>query len=62
MTFALKLAPASVVSPFEYTQIGWAVLFDPALWGVSPSAATLIGAAIVITTGLYIFYREAGPR
>jgi drug/metabolite transporter (DMT)-like permease len=62
MTFALKLAPASVVSPFEYTQIGWAVLFDLALWGVSPSAATLIGAAIVIATGLYIFYREAGPR
>jgi drug/metabolite transporter (DMT)-like permease len=36
MTFAMKLAPASVASPFEYTQIAWAVLFDMALWGVAP--------------------------
>lgn len=62
MTTALKLAPASVVSPFEYTQIGWAVLFDLALWGVSPSATTLVGAAIVVGTGLYIFRHEAGLR
>lgn len=62
MTFAMKLAPASVASPFEYTQIVWAVLFDMALWGVAPSAATLTGAAIVIATGLYIFRREAKRR
>jgi len=60
MTFALKLAPASIVSPFEYTQIGWAVLLDLTIWGVAPSVATLIGAAIVVATGLYILYRETG--
>lgn len=62
MTFAMKLAPASVAAPFEYTQIAWAVLFDMALWGVAPSTATLSGAAIVIATGLYIFHREARRR
>jgi len=62
MTFAMKLAPASVASPFEYTQIAWAVLFDMALWGVAPSTATLAGAAVVIATGLYILHREARRR
>lgn len=62
MTLALKLAPASVISPFEYTQIAWAVLFDVTIWGVTPSATTLAGAGIVILTGLYIFRREARAR
>lgn len=60
MTYALKLAPASIVSPFEYTQIGWAVLLDLTIWGVAPSVTTLLGAAIVVATGLYILYRETG--
>jgi len=58
MTYALKLAPASIISPFEYTKIAWAILFDLALWGASPSATTLLGAGIVMVTGLYILYRE----
>lgn len=62
MTFAMKLAPASVAAPFEYTQIIWAVLFDIAIWGVLPSTTTLIGAGIVIATGLYIFHRAARNR
>ncbi len=62
MTFALKLAPASVVSPFEYTQIIWALIFDLAIWGAFPASATLLGAGIVILTGLYIFRREARDK
>ena len=62
MTYAMKLAPASVAAPFEYTQIVWAVLFDLAIWGVAPSTMTLTGAAVVIATGLYIFRRAARSR
>jgi drug/metabolite transporter (DMT)-like permease len=62
MTFALKLAPASVVSPFEYTQIAWAVLFDLTIWGVSPASTTILGAGVVVLTGLYIFRREAKAK
>lgn len=58
MTFAMKFAPAAVVTPFEYTAICWAVLFDLTVWGVLPTPHTLIGAAVVIATGLYIWHRE----
>lgn len=55
MTFSLKMAPASVVSPFEYTQIAWAILFDAAIWGLSPAMTTLVGAVVVVLAGMFIF-------
>lgn len=55
---ALKLAPASVVVPYQYTMIVWAVLLGYAVFGDVPSAATIIGVAIIIAAGLYIFLRE----
>tara|TARA_Y100000813_G_scaffold192765_1_gene171253 strand:- start:402 stop:1202 length:801 start_codon:yes stop_codon:yes gene_type:complete len=58
MTFAMKFAPAAVVTPFEYTAILWAVSFDLVIWGVLPDASTIVGSTIVIATGLYIWHRE----
>lgn len=55
---SLKLAPASVVVPYQYTMIIWAVIFGYLVFGDMPSLATLIGAAIIIAAGLYIFVRE----
>ena len=55
---SLKLAPASVVVPYQYTMIVWAVLFGYVVFGDLPSLATLIGAAIIVAAGLYIFLRE----
>lgn len=55
---SLKLAAASVVVPYQYTMIIWAVIFGYAVFGEVPSHATLIGAAIIIAAGLYIFLRE----
>lgn len=55
---SLKLAPASVVVPYQYTMIIWAVLFGYAVFGDLPSLATLAGAAIIVAAGLYIFLRE----
>lgn len=55
---SLKLAPASVVVPYQYSMIIWAVMFGYAVFGDVPSAATLIGAAIICGAGLYIFMRE----
>lgn len=55
---ALKLAPASVVVPYQYTMIIWAVLLGYAVFGEVPSAATIVGVAIIIAAGLYIFLRE----
>ena len=55
---SLKLAPASVVVPYQYSMIIWAVMFGYAVFGDVPSMATIVGAAIIIGAGLYIFLRE----
>jgi drug/metabolite transporter (DMT)-like permease len=55
---SLKLAPASVVVPYQYSMIVWAVMFGYAVFGDVPSLATIAGAAIIIGAGLYIFLRE----
>lgn len=55
---SLKLAPASVVVPYQYTMIIWAVIFGYVVFGDVPSVAMLAGAAVIIVAGLYIFLRE----
>jgi drug/metabolite transporter (DMT)-like permease len=55
---SLKLAPASVVVPYQYSMIVWAVMFGYVVFGDMPSMATIAGAAIIIGAGLYIFLRE----
>jgi drug/metabolite transporter (DMT)-like permease len=55
---SLKLAPASVVVPYQYSMIVWAVIFGLVVFGDVPSWATIVGAAIIIGAGLYIFLRE----
>lgn len=55
---ALTLAPASVVAPYQYTIIIWAILLGYLAFGDAPSLATLLGAAIVTGAGIYIFFRE----
>ncbi|MDI3469753.1 MAG: Permease of the drug/metabolite transporter (DMT) superfamily [Pseudolabrys sp.] len=55
---ALKLAPASVVVPYQYTTIVWAVLLGYVFFGDVPSWHMVAGAAIIIGAGIYIFFRE----
>jgi drug/metabolite transporter (DMT)-like permease len=55
---SLKLAPASVVVPYQYSMIVWAVMFGYFVFGDVPQPATILGAAIIIAAGLYIFLRE----
>jgi drug/metabolite transporter (DMT)-like permease len=55
---SLKLAPASVVVPYQYSMIVWAVIFGFAVFGDAPSWHTIVGATIIIGAGLYIFLRE----
>lgn len=58
LTSSLRAAPVSVVVPFDYTQLLWAVLIGWLLWGTHPPAATWIGAAVIVVSGLYTLYRE----
>ena len=55
---SLKLAPASVVVPYQYTMIVWAIILGYVVFGDVPDLFTLAGAAIIIAAGLYIFWRE----
>ena len=55
---ALKLADASVVVPYQYTLIVWAVVFGWSMFGELPDASTVTGAAFIVAAGLYIFWRE----
>jgi drug/metabolite transporter (DMT)-like permease len=55
---SLKLAPAWVVVPYQYTTIVWAVVFGYVFFGDIPRLAVLVGAALIIAAGIYIFVRE----
>jgi drug/metabolite transporter (DMT)-like permease len=61
---SLKLAPASVVVPYQYTLIVWAAILGYLVFGDVPDRLVVIGAAIIIGAGLFIFLREqrVAPR
>ena len=55
---SLKLAPASLVVPYQYTFILWAIVFGYFVFGDVPDAMLLTGAAIIVAAGIFIFRRE----
>lgn len=55
---SLRLAPASIVAPYQYSLIVWAVLFGYLFFGDVPKPHTLIGAGIIVASGLFILVRE----
>jgi drug/metabolite transporter (DMT)-like permease len=55
---SLRLAPASVVVPYQYTMIVWAVGLGWLVFGDVPDGFTLTGATIIVGAGLYILWRE----
>jgi drug/metabolite transporter (DMT)-like permease len=57
-TRAIHLAPTSAVVPFQYLQLVWAMLLGFAVWGDLPTIGLLVGSAIVISSGLYLFWHE----
>ncbi len=62
MVAAYKMAPASVVAPFDYVQLIWATLIGFMIWVEIPTLEAFTGAVVVIAAGLYIFRREASVR
>jgi drug/metabolite transporter (DMT)-like permease len=61
---SLKLSPASVVAPYQYTMIVWAIALGYLVFGDMPDAALAAGSAIIVVAGLYILWREqiVAPR
>ena len=58
----LRLAEASVVTPYKYVSLIWALVLGLVLWRHVPDAWTVGGALIVVGCGLYIWHREARPE
>ena len=58
LIIAHRGAPASLLAPYTYTNIVWMTAVGFFVFGDIPAQATLIGAAIVIASGLYLFARE----
>lgn len=59
---AHRMAPASVLSPFIYSQLVWATALGYLVFADIPSQWTLFGAAIVVGSGLYLLYRERAVK
>jgi len=58
ITEAFRLALPAVVAPLEYTALAWGMLFDWLLWTTMPNSRMLVGAAIIVSSGLYLIHRE----
>jgi drug/metabolite transporter (DMT)-like permease len=61
-TRALHLAPTSAVVPFNYFSLVWAIILGFLVWGDIPSAALLMGSAIVVGTGMFLLWHESRGR
>ena len=58
LTSSLRYAPVSVVVPFDYIQLLWAVLLGWLLFADRAPVNTWIGAAVIVSSGLYTVHRE----
>ena len=58
VTAATRLGEASVVAPFRYARLVFALILAMVFLGERPGPAMLTGAALIIGSGLYTFARE----
>jgi drug/metabolite transporter (DMT)-like permease len=58
ITEAFRTGEASIVAPFEYTALAYGIGLDWLLWRALPDQFTLLGAAIIIGSGLYLIRHE----
>lgn len=59
MITALRLGDAALVTPFRYTSLVWAALLGYLVWGHVPDTFTVLGAAVIVSAGIYLVIREA---
>jgi drug/metabolite transporter (DMT)-like permease len=56
---AFYIAEASLIIPYKYLSLIWASLCGFLIWGDVPDEPVMLGAALVVGSGLYIVHREA---
>lgn len=55
---ALRGRDLSLTAPFRYTVIVWAVLYGVVIWGDSLDFLTIVGACLIVASGVFMLYRE----
>lgn len=55
---AMRVGEVATVTPFRYTSLLWAILFGFVFFAETPDKLTIIGSLIVVSTGLFAWYRE----
>jgi drug/metabolite transporter (DMT)-like permease len=58
ITQAFRLGRPSAIAPFEYTGLLWSVSLDVLIWAQWPDGTTLIGAAIIVVSGVWLLRQE----
>lgn len=58
LTAAMRTGEVSVVTPFRYTRLLFALIFAVAVFGERPDAATLAGSALIVASGVYTLSRS----
>ena len=58
VVLAHRQAPASVLAPFSYVQLLWSIIAGYLVFAAVPDRWTLLGAGIIIASGLYTAHRE----
>lgn len=54
----MRVGDLAVVTPFRYTGLVWALILGFVIFGDWPDPVTLLGAALIVATGIYTLYRE----
>ncbi len=55
---AMRAGDVSLVSPFRYSILIWAIVIQVIVFGAWPDGLTLAGSAVLLATGVYMFARE----
>jgi drug/metabolite transporter (DMT)-like permease len=58
LTESYRYASASVVAPFDYTSMIWALVLGYAMFGETPTVMVVLGSAIIAAAGLFVIWRE----
>jgi S-adenosylmethionine uptake transporter len=58
----MRVGDIGTIAPFRYTALLWAILLGYVVFGAFPDRLTVLGAGIVVATGIYTLLREGSLR
>ncbi|HSG95743.1 MAG TPA: EamA/RhaT family transporter, partial [Afifellaceae bacterium] len=54
----MRAGDVSLIAPFRYSIMVWAILIQVIVFGAWPDGLMLAGSAVLVVTGVYVFARE----